>query len=116
MPSSKMLLTLANALAITATGAGTPVLLHVTPFEGGQHKNALLILNAAIAGGGVISIDGNPNAGPTAPVTADPNWASIVVLNAASPLEQEIELPLWIRVNVTTAGTGTVTLQLEGIQ
>jgi hypothetical protein len=37
-------------------------------------------------------------------------------LIAASPLEQEIVLPVWIRVNVTTAGTGTANIQLEGIQ
>ena len=55
-------------------------------------------------------------AGPTAPADNDANWTDIVSLDAASALRQEIELPLWIRVNVTTAGTGTATLSLEGVQ
>ena len=37
--------------------------------------------------------------------------ATLVTLNSASPLTQELaDLPCWIRYNVTTAGTGTVTI------
>lgn len=114
--SKAMTLSLATALAITATGAQTPELLNATPFEGGWGKNAFLTLQSAIAGGGVVKIQGNPTAGPSAPASGDANWTDIVALDANSPLRQEIELPLWIRVNITTVGTGTVTIGLEGVQ
>lgn len=114
--SKAMTLALATALDITSTGAQTPILCNKSPFAGGQGKNAFLALKAAIGGSGVVKIQGNPTAGPTAPGSSDANWTDIVSLTSASDLRQEIEVPLWIRVNVTTAGTGTATLDLEGVQ
>ena len=111
-----MLKALATNLPITATGQQPGIALTVSPFLGGRNHNALLRLENAIAGGGVISIDGSGLIQPTAPANADASWASIVVLNAASPIEQEIQLPYWIRVNITTLGTGTVSIDLQGIQ
>ena len=114
--SKAMILALAAALDITATGPQAPVLLNTSPFTGGQGKNAFLNLAAVPAGGGVIKVQGNPTAGPAAPADADANWTDIVTIDANSPLRQEIELPLWIRTNITTVGTGTLTANLEGVQ
>lgn len=114
--SKAMTLALATALDITATGPQAPILCNKSPFAGGQGKNAFLTSKAAIGGAGVVKVQGNPTAGPTAPADNDANWTDIVSLDAASALRQEIELPLWIRVNVVTAGTGTATLSLEGVQ
>jgi len=107
---------LATALSITATGQQTPINLTTSPFQGGQNKNAVLFLQNAIAGGGVVTIQGNPLIQPNAPASGDANWFTIATLNAASLPQQEILLPPWIAVNVTTAGTGTVSVGLLGVQ
>jgi hypothetical protein len=111
-----MLLPLATALSITALAKEAGIHLTTSPFQGGQNKNALLVLDDAIAGGGVISIDGSNLIQDTAPAAADASWSSIVTLEAGSPTLQEILLPVWIRVNITTVGTGTVNIALQGVQ
>lgn len=112
-----MLLTIANAVSLTATGKQTPQLLEVSPFEGGRNRNAFLNLLAAPAGGGVVQIMGTdlPAGGP-APATTDASWAVLYTINGSSPLRQEVQLPVWIMINVSTTGTGTFTANLEGIQ
>lgn len=111
-----MLLPIATAQSITATAYGVPVRCHVSPFLGGQNHNALLINNNAVGGAGVVAIQGNPSSSATAPADADAGWTTITTLIAASPLEQEIQLPSWIRYNITTLGTGTISISLEGVQ
>ncbi len=111
-----MLFPIATAMSITATGKGTPIHCKVSPFQGGQNHNALLINNTPIAGGGVIVIEGNPLEGAVAPGASDAAWYTIATLNATSVNEQEILIPNWIRTNITTLGTGTVTIALEGVQ
>lgn len=113
---AKMILPLATAVDLTAVAAGAGVRCNVSPFLGGQGHNALLINNAAIGGSGVLKIQGNDSASATAPAAGDAGWYDIVSLVAATPLEQEITLSNWMRANVTTAGTGTATVILEGIQ
>ena len=115
MPNT-MTLPIATALSITATGKGTPVRCNVSPFQGGQNHNALLINQTPIAGGGVIAIEGNPLQCSTAPGDSDAGWYTIATLNATSVDEQEIILPLWIRTNITTLGTGVANIILEGVQ
>ena len=114
--SKQMILPLASALSITATAIQTPLRCNTTPFQGGQGKSAILSLNAAVGGSGVVKVQGNPSPSSTAPASGDAGWVDIVSLSASSDLQQEIELPCWIRTNVTTAGTGTVTIKLEGVQ
>ena len=110
------LLALANALSITATGAQAAILVNTSPFLGGQSHNAVLDIDGVPAGGGVIAIQGSSNDIHNPPGTSDPSWTTIATINASSPLEQEINLPQWIRVNITTIGTGTFTARLNGIQ
>lgn len=115
--SKKMLKTLAAALDITVTGAKTPVALIETPFLGGQGRSAILRFLGAVGGAGVLKIQGSNALGNVAPASGDASWFDIIAaFNAASALEQEIELPRFLRINVGTAGTGTVTALLEGIQ
>ena|SRR5271156_6192694 len=111
-----MLQQLATALSITATGQQTPVDMTTSPFQGGQNKNAILLLQNAIAGGGVVTIQGNPLIQPNAPASGDANWFTIATLNAASLPQQEIVLAQWMAVNITTVGTGTVSIALLGVQ
>lgn len=114
--SKHMLLALMTALDITATGSQDPIRCNTTPLQGGQGKSALLALQAAIGGAGVVKVQGHPSPLADVPASNDAGWADIVSLTSTSPLLQEIELPCWIRVNVTTAGTGTATAELEGVQ
>lgn len=114
--SKHMILNLASALSITATGIQAPIRCNTTPFQGGQGKSAVVDLDVVPAGGGVVKIQGHPAIGATAPAAGDAGWVDIVSLTASSPLTQEIELPSWIRVNVTTVGTGAITINLEGVQ
>ena len=108
---------LATAASITATGAGAAVRLNKTPLLGGQGREGILRLDAAVGGSGSIDIEGHASTGATAPGAADAGWAKLVTLTSASPLSQELaDLPCWIRHNVKTAGTGAVTITLEGVQ
>lgn len=109
------LLTIVDALDITATGAGEPVRLNVTPFAGGFGREALMHLPAAVGGSGEVDIEGHWSPSSEEPADDDDGWEAIVTLDASSPLLQELsDLPAWIRANVTTAGTGTLTVVLEG--
>lgn len=111
------LVTGASAPAGGVGGGTGPILLEVSPFEGGRNRNAWLTMPAAPAGGGVIQVMGTdlPAGGPT-PSNTDPSWAVLYTLNANSPLRQEVQLPVWVALNVSTVGTGTLTAQLEGIK
>lgn len=112
-----MIIKLATAQAVTATGAAAPVRLDKTPFLGGQGHEALCYLDAPVGGAGVVKIQGHASDSATAPLTADVGWYDVLTLNSASGLSNEIaDLPQWIRSNVTTVGTGTVNITLEGVQ
>lgn len=103
-----MLKNLGTAIDMTATGALAAVELGETPFFPGG--NAILRLSSAIGGAGVITIQGSAN--------GVDGWYSVRTVNAAAGTNVEVEsLPKFIRLNKTTAGTGTIALaQLEGVQ
>lgn len=103
-----MLKTLGGAIDMTATGALAAVELGATPFFPGA--NAILRLSAPIGGAGVISIQGSDEEAGT--------YTTLQTVNAAAGTDIEVtNLPLWIRLNKTTAGTGTITSAvLEGVQ
>lgn len=103
-----MLKSLGTAIDMTGTGALAAVELDSTPFFPGG--NAILRLSAAIGGSGVISVQGADSAaGP---------WTTQQTINAAAGTNVEIpNLPKFIRLNKTTAGTGTIArADLEGVQ
>lgn len=108
----------AGGSAPTGTiGQGTgPILLDVSPFEGGRNRNAFLNI-PTLPTTGTVQVLGTdlPAGGPT-PSPADSSWAVLYTLNASSPPKQEIQLPVWVQLNVSTVGTGSITAQLEGIQ
>lgn len=111
------IINIASALSLTATGPTAGVRLGVTPLLGGRGREGKLFLSNAIGGAGVVAIQGHPSTDKTAPASGDAGWATISSLTSASPLLSEIaDLPNWIRLNVTTAGTGTLTATLEGVQ
>lgn len=116
MPAT-MLKTLANALSITGVAIQAGIALNESPFLGGAGRNAILALDAPVGGAGVILVQGHAGLpGKTLPASGDAGWTTIVTLNAASPLEQEIALPLYIRTNISVLGTGTITAKLKGVQ
>jgi hypothetical protein len=99
---------------------GEAQLLNVSPFIGGRNHNAILNFDTTLSGigAGVITISGNyAAAGGPAPGPSDPNWSVIATINEnTAQVPQEIQLPTWLAVNVQTAGTGTFTAHLFGIQ
>jgi hypothetical protein len=109
---------LANALSITATGIQAPIKLDDTPFMGGKGRSGYLVLQAAVGGSGSIKVQGHNGTtnGTDTPAEGDSGWYDIATLTSASPLSQEIELPLYIRTNVGVVGTGTITAWLDGVQ
>lgn len=112
-----MLKTIANALSIAATAIQAGVSLNESPFMGGAGRNGLLLLDVPIAGGGTVLIQGHPGlASKALPTAGDGGWVTILTLTAASPLQQEFSLPLWIRTNISVLGTGAVTIKLRGVQ
>lgn len=109
---------LATALSITGTGIQAPIKLDDTPFMGGKGRSGYLRLDAAVGGSGSIKVQGHNGTtnGTDTPAEADTGWFDIVTLTASSPLKQEVEWPLYIRTNIGTAGTGTITAWMEGVQ
>ena len=100
------------AVNMASTGALAGLKLGETPFQLGG--NAKLYFPAAIGGAGVITLEGSPD-GKTSPST----YTTISTLNAAQTAGLWVELtnlPAYIRMNVTTAGTGSVTPTLHGVQ
>ncbi len=96
------------AVDMTATGELAALELGETPFQVGG--NALLYFPAAIGGAGVITLEGSPDG---------TDWATIRTLNAAQTAARWVELtdlPAYIRMDVTTAGTGSFTPSLHGVQ
>lgn len=97
------------AIDMTAAAAQTAVKLGETPFFPGG--NAILHTTIPIGGAGVITVEGSAN-GTT-------GWYTVRTLNAAqtAQLVAEItDLPPWIRTRVSTVGTGTLQVALEGVQ
>lgn len=103
-----MLKTLGTAIDLTATGALAAVELGETPFFPGG--TAILRLSDPIGGAGVITVQGSAN--------GVDGWTTVRNINAAAGQNIEIEsLPKHIRLNKTTAGTGTIaSAVLEGVQ
>lgn len=111
------ILSLAQAVSTAATATGTGVALNTTPFLGGQGHEAILNI-VAPAASVTVKIQGNPAAnyaGAPVPAAGDAGWVDIVSLTSASPLQQEIKLPNWIRYNITGAAAGTFSANLEGV-
>lgn len=110
-------LRIASALSLTATGPAASYRLGTTPLLGGQGREAILNLDSPVGGSGVVTIQGHPSVDKAAPAANDAGWYTVLTLDSTAALVQEIgDLPSWIRANVTTAGTGTLNLTLEGIQ
>lgn len=103
-----MIKTLGSAIDLTATGALAAVKLGETPFF--PSGNAILRLSAPVGGAGVIQVQGA--------ATATGPWTTQQTINAASGTDIEITgLPDYIRLNKSTAGTGTLASAiLEGVQ
>ena len=94
---------------MAAAAAQTAVKLGETPFFPGG--NCIFSTSAPIGGAGVLTIEGSAN-GTT-------GWYTVRTLNAAQTarLMAEItDLPPWIRTRVSTVGTGTLQVALEGVQ
>lgn len=115
--AAAMLKTLASNIALTATAIGPTISCNESPFLGGAGRNVVVRLDAAPGGAAVVKIQGHPGlASRVAPTSGDTGWVDIVSFIATSPLAQEIALPLFVRYNITTLGTGTLNARLQGVQ
>ncbi|MGH8032024.1 MAG: hypothetical protein ACREO8_06570 [Luteimonas sp.] len=103
-----MLKALGANIDLTVTGPLTGVTLGETPFFPGN--NAILRLSSAIGGAGAIQIQGSDALAGT--------YTTLQTINAASGLDIEVfNLPAFIRLNKSVAGTGTIAnAVLEGVQ
>lgn len=109
--------TIATAIALTGTAIGPAISCNESPFLGGAGRNAVVHLDAPPGGAAVVKIQGHPGlATKAAPASGDAGWADIVQFIATDPQEREIALPLWIRYNITTLGTGVLNARLLGVQ
>jgi len=111
------ILNLCTALSTAATGAQPGIRLNRTPFKGGYGRDAILSSSGpapAIPAGVTVLIQGSPLVQNNVPATGDASWVTLLTLTSTSKLRQEIpELPYFIRVNVSVAAAGAVTLDLE---
>lgn len=123
--SKKMTKRLANAVTVTATAIQAGKSFNESPLLGGGGsggtaggaRNALLnIQNGPLGGAAVVLVQGHDSTDSVAPASGDAGWYTLATLNAASPAEQEIEIAPWMRTNVTTLGTGTMTIDVVGVQ
>lgn len=96
------------AVDMTATGALAALELGDTPFFTGA--NAKLFLPDPIGGAGVIQLQGSPDG------TTWTTFRSLIATDTASQWVELTDLPAYIRMNVTTAGTGSFTPTLHGVQ
>lgn len=105
---------LCSALSTAATGAQAGIRLNTTPFKGGMGREAILALNAAVPAGVTVLIQGHPSPLKDVPATGDAAWTTLATLTSTTKLRQELsELPYWIRVNISVASAGSVTIDLE---
>jgi hypothetical protein len=112
MPATRNLCT---ALTTGATGAQAGIRLNRTPLHGGQGREGMLQLAAAVPAGATVLIQGHPSPLSDTPASGDAAWYTIATLTNASKLRQELsDLPYWARVNVSVSAAGTVTIDLEG--
>ena len=103
---------------VTDVANGTPEKLNVSPFMGGQGRNAILNVPTLPLTSTVL-LQGHPaTATGAAPAGDSTGWATITTITSASARVQEIALPLWVRyrTSVLDADGPDVLLHLEGIQ
>jgi hypothetical protein len=92
--------------------------LDTSPFMGGQGRKAILNI-PVLPLTSVIELQGHPiTEDGLEPAEASTSWATIATLNSSSEQVQEIELPQYIRYEITTADVDgpDVLLYLEGVQ
>lgn len=103
---------------VTSVDIGTPETLNSTPFMGGQGRKATLNI-PVLPLTSTIKLQGAPkNDTGAAPAEDSADWTDIVTITSASDQLQEIELPDYIRWNVTVldADGPDVDLFLYGVQ
>ena len=112
---------LASAVALTGTAIGAAISLDKTPWgPGGYGRNGVIEMDEHPGGAAVVKWQGhNGLADGSTPGSGDSGWYDLHTTpwsTATSPLQIEIAIPRWIRYNITTLGTGTLTAVLRGTQ
>lgn len=107
---------LVNIPVPATVSAGTAVALNKTPLLDGKGREGKLSLPTAGLGTGVVQLQGAPK--PAAGgVPANGDYTTLMTLNSSSAAMIEIlDLPDFIRANVTTAPAAATNLILEGVQ
>ena len=108
-------LNLCTALNTAVTGPQAGIRLNKSPLDGGQGREGMLQLAAAVPSGATVLIQGHPSPYSDIPASGDAGWTTIATLTNASKLRQELsDLPYFIRVNVSVGAAGALTADLEG--
>lgn len=96
--------------------AGAAVALNKTPLLGGQGREGKLSLPNGGLGSGVVQLQGAPKTA-TGAAPANGDYTTIMTLNSSTAAMVEVlDLPDYIRANVTTAPAAATNLVLEGVQ
>jgi hypothetical protein len=118
---TKPTLELAKAVALTGTAIGPAIACFQTPCgAGGAGRVGTILIDVPPGGAAVIKWQGHPGlASKAVPASGDAGWYDLVGTpwtNATSPLQIDVEIPAFIRYNITTLGTGALNARLYGVQ
>lgn len=112
------ILNLASAVVLTGTAIGAAIACDKTPYLAG--RNGVIKIDEHPGGAAVVKWQGHPGlADKSTPASGDAGWADLEGTpwtTATSKLEIEVTIPKFIRYNITTLGTGTLTARLHGVQ
>jgi hypothetical protein len=114
-------LTLASAVALTGTAIGAAIACDRTPWgPGSAGRNGTIEIDDHPGGAAVVKWQGHDGlADKSTPASGDAGWYDLEGTpwtTATSKLAIEIAVPRFIRYNITTLGTGTLTARLRGVQ
>ncbi len=118
--ANSMLKILASAVALTGTAIGAAISCLDTPFLGGSGRKGVIEIDDHPGGAAVVKWQGhNGLADKSVPASGDAGWFDLEGTpwtTATSKLAIEVVIPVYIRYNITTLGTGTLTARLRGVQ
>ena len=112
---------LASAVILTGTAIGPAIPCFQSPTgAGGAGRAGSIQIDDHPIGAAVVKWQGHPGlASKATPASGDAGWydlAGTPWTNSTSPLRIPVDIPAFIRYNITTLGTGSLTARLLGVQ
>jgi hypothetical protein len=118
---AKMGLTIADNVVLTGTAIGPAVACFQTPTgPGGAGRGGTVVCEYPPGGAAVVKFQGHPGlASKAVPASGDAGWYDLhgtPWTTATNDLIVPVDIPAFIRYNITTLGTGVLTAGLRGTQ